>query len=137
MAASKYDKYFIREPIEMGKFVPCLRYSSHFADTEFSIRWHYITAPYLMEEKPHAHDFDQFTCFIGGNPMNIRDFGAEVELFLGEEGTKHIINTTTIVHIPRGMVHGPLNFKKVNTPIMFVNVPLTSHYSKKPTPEKP
>jgi hypothetical protein len=115
----------------MGKFVPCLRYSSNFPGTEFTIRWHYITAPYTMEEKPHAHDFDQFSLFIGGNPMNIRDFGAEVELYMGEEGIKHVINTTTVVHIPKGMVHGPLIYKKVDRPIMFINVPQTAVYTKK------
>lgn len=135
MAAAKYDKYFIKEPIEIGKFAPNMRYSSQFPNTEFTIRWHYITAPWLMEEEPHAHDFDQFTCFIGGNPTDIGDFGAEVELFLGPEGEKHIITNTTIVHIPRGLIHCPLNFKKVDRPIMFMNIPLTSNYGKKATPE--
>ncbi len=134
MAATKYDKYFIKEPIEIGKFAPNMRYNSEFPNTEFTIRWHYVTGPWLMEEEPHAHDFDQFTCFIGGNPADIRDFGAEVEYFLGEEGERHIITSTTIVHIPKGLIHCPLNFKKVDRPIMFMNVPLTSHYGKKTTP---
>ena len=135
MAATKYDKYFIKEPIEIGKFAPNMRYNSEFPDTEFTIRWHYVAGPWLMEEEPHAHGFDQFTCFIGGNPTDIRDFGAEVELYLGEEGEKHIINSTTIVHIPRGLIHCPLNFKKVDRPIMFMNIPLTSQYGKKATPK--
>lgn len=135
MEATKYGKYFINEPIEIGKFAPNMRYSSQFPNTEFTIRWHYITGPWLMEEEPHAHDFDQFTCFIGGNPTDIRDFGAEVELFLGPEGEKHVITSTTIVHIPKGLIHCPLNFKKVDRPIMFMNVPLTSNYGKKATLE--
>jgi len=137
MTATKYGKYFIKEPISIGKFVPNLRYSSDFADTDFTIRWHYITGPYMMEEEPHAHDFDQFTCFIGGNPMDIREFDAEVELFLGEEGERHTINATTIVYIPSGLIHCPLNFKTVNKPIMFMNIPLTSHYGKKETLPQP
>ena len=131
MAASKYEKYFIREPIEIGKFAPNLRFSSDFPDTSFTIRWHLVAGPWLMEEKPHSHDFDQFSCFLGGNPKDIRDFGAEIELFLGEEQEKHIINTTTVVYVPRGLVHGPLNFKKVARPVMFINVPLASKYIKK------
>jgi hypothetical protein len=134
MAESKYGRYFIREPIEIGKFAPNMRFSSNFTDTNFTIRWHYVTGPWLMEEEPHAHDFDQFSCFIGGNPMDIRDFGALIELFLGEEKEKHVITATTIVYVPRGLVHGPLNFKRVDRPVMFINVPLTSRYAKKEIP---
>jgi len=133
MASGKYDKYFIKEPIEIGKFAPCMRYNSEFPDTNFTIRWHFVDGPWLMEEEPHAHDFDQFSCFIGGNPRDIRDFGAEVELFLGKEQEKHVITSTTIVHIPKGLVHCPLNFKKVDRPIIFMNIPLTAHYGKKNT----
>ena len=115
----------------MGRFAPNLRYTSEFSDTNFTLRWHYITGPFIMEEKPHFHDFDQFSFFIGGNPMDIREFDAEVELSMGEEGEKHIINATTVIYVPRGLVHGPLNFKVVNKPIMFMNVPLTSQYAKK------
>jgi hypothetical protein len=131
MTAAKYEKYFIKEPISMGRFVPNLRYTSDFPDTDFTFRWHYITGPYTMEAEPHAHDFDQFSCFMGGNPMDIREFGAEVELFLGEERERYVINTTTIIYIPKGLVHGPLNFKTVAKPIMFMNFPLTSRYSKR------
>ena len=131
MSDSKYGQYFIREPIEIGKFAPNMRFSSAFPDTNFTIRWHYVTGPWLMEGEPHAHDFDQFSCFIGGNPMDIRDFGAEIELFLGEEQERHVINTTTVVYVPRGLVHGPLNFKQVDRPVMFINVPLTNTYAKK------
>ena len=41
---------------------------------------------------------------------------------------KYIITTTTVVYVPRG---GPLNFKRVDKPVMFINVPLTSRYTKK------
>ena len=131
MTTSKYGEYFIKEPLSMGRFAPNLRYTSEFADTNFTLRWHYITGPFIMEETPHSHDFDQFSFFIGGNPMDIREFDAEVELSMGDDGEKHVINATTVIYVPRGLVHGPLNFKVVSKPIMFMNVPLTSQYAKK------
>ena len=131
MTANKYGKYFIKEPLSMGRFATNLRYSSEFPNTDFTIRWHYITGPHVMENEPHAHDFDQFSLFMGGNPMDIREFDAEVEVFLGKEGEKHVINATTILYIPKGLIHCPLVFKTVNKPIMFMNIPLTSHYGKK------
>jgi hypothetical protein len=130
MTASKYDQYFVKEPLDVGRFAPNLRYTSDFAGTDFTLRWHYITGPYVMETEPHAHDFDQFTFFIGGDPMNIKEFGAEVEMYMGEEQEKHVIDATTVMYVPRGLVHGPLNFKTVNKPIMFMNVPLTARYRK-------
>jgi hypothetical protein len=131
MAEGKYSKYFIKDPVKDGKFAPILYYHSEFPGTDFTIRWHYITEPWLMDEKPHSHDFDQFSFFIGGNPMDITDFGAEVETYLGEEGEKYIINTTTILYIPKGLIHAPLNFKRIDRPIMFMNIPLTAQYVRK------
>jgi hypothetical protein len=135
MAESKYEKYFIKEPIIEGRFAPRLRFFSgnYFGDINFSIMWNCITEPFLMVEEPHAHDFDQFLHFYGGNSMDITDFGAEIELSLGEEGEKHIINTTTVVHIPKGVIHCPLNFKRVERPIIFMNVALTPEYIKPST----
>ena len=130
MADTKYGKYFIKEPYMERKFAPKMQFYSnkHFGDINFSLIWNYISEPFLMRKGAHAHDFDQFLCFYGGNPQDVTDFGAEVELSIGEEGEKHIINTTTIVHIPGGMMHCPLNFKRVDRPIIFMNVALTPEY---------
>lgn len=130
MADSKYGQYVIKNPIAEGRFAPRLVFysSNHFGDKPFSLLWNCITEPLLMVEKPHAHDFDQFLHFYGANSLNITEFDAEVELSLGEEGEKHIISETTVVHIPEGVIHCPLNFKVVNKPIIFMNVALTPQY---------
>jgi hypothetical protein len=60
--------------------------------------------------------------------MDFKDFGAEVELEMGEEAEKHIINTTTWVYIPAGLLHCPLIFKKVDKPIMFGHVMFAPTY---------
>ena len=92
-----------------------------------------ITQPFLMIKEPHKHDFDQFLCFLGGNPMNFGDFGAEVEFFMGEEREKRIINATSIIFVPKGLVHGPLNFKIIDKPIMFLDIVMASSYARVPT----
>lgn len=84
-----------------------------------------------MIKDTHKHDFNQLLCFMNGDMLNIRDFGGEVELSLGEEGEKHIINTTTIVNIPAGLPHCPLNFKKIDRPIIFPEIMLRTN-TKKP-----
>jgi hypothetical protein len=61
---------------------------------------------------------------FGGNPMNFKDFGAEVELVMGEgeEAEKYTITSTTWVYVPKNLPHCPLNFKKVDRPIMFGHI---------------
>jgi hypothetical protein len=131
---TKYGKYFIREPFVKGQFAPKIAFfsSRYGLDINFGLFWNYISAPYEMPGEPHSHPFEEIWCFIGGDQTNIKDFGAEVELYLGEEGEKHIITSTTILEIPRGLVHMPLIFKKVDRPLLFVNIPLTPEYTKTP-----
>jgi hypothetical protein len=101
-----------------------------FPEVAFSINWELIERPFIMEKSGHTHDWDQLLCFIGSNPHNYFDFGAEIEFCIGEEAEKYFINTTTLIYVPRGMVHGPLEFKKINKPIMFNNIVLSSKYGR-------
>jgi hypothetical protein len=132
MSETKYGKYFVQKPITEGMFAPRIRFSGgeYFGEINFSLQLNCITEPWLVEEGPHLHDFDQFLFFYGSNPMDLGDFRAEVELSLGEEGEKHIINSMTVVHIPKRLIHCPLFFKKIEKPIMFMNVSLTPEYKK-------
>ena len=49
---------------------------------------------------------------------------------LGEELETHIITEPTVLHIPAGMLHGPLDFKTVDEPVIFMNVAFTPEYMK-------
>jgi len=132
MRTTKYGKYFVDEPMLEGMFAPRIRFASrdYFGEKNLTLQINCITAPWLIEEEPHSHNFDQFLFFFGANPSNMAEFGAEVEISLGEEGEKHVISKTTVVHIPSGMLHCPLYFRKVDNPVMFMNVALTPEYLK-------
>ena len=54
---------------------------------------------------------------------------------LGEEQERHVIDKTTIVSIPPGLVHCPMAFTKVERPIIFGTIALERVY-KKVMPEK-
>lgn len=132
MNETKYGKYLRQDFVEDWKFVPRLRMTGEdLGNVDFSMFWDYITEPFLMIDKPHTHDFYQFLSFLGHDPMNIRDFQAEVEFFLGEEGEKHVITCPTTVIVPNGLIHGPVNFKRVDKPVMFIECMLTPKYTKK------
>ena len=132
MSDGKYGNLFHEKPIVEGKFTPRLIFYSrkYVGEKNFSLLWNCVTEPYMMAEEPHSHDFDQFLHFYGADSMDISSFDAEVEFSLGEEGEKHIITETTVVHIPKGMIHCPLYFKVVNKPVIFMNVALTPEYAK-------
>jgi len=92
-----------------------------------------------MVSETHAHDFDQFLLFVGGDVNNMLDLGGEVELTLGEKGgelEKFVFTTATVVYIPAGLLHCPLNFKKVNNPnkpILFQDLFFARDYKRKET----
>jgi hypothetical protein len=98
---------------------------------DLSIIGGYITEPYTMEPGSMVHDFDQCLLLIGANPDDMSEFDAEVELCLGEEREKHIINAATVVNIPAGLVHCPLNIVKVNKPFLFMDISIVGKYYKK------
>ena len=134
MAKSEYGKYIFREPrgqIEQdGKIVfDGLRVSSDQVGVACNVLYSAITREHIMVDKPHMHDFPHFLGFLGSNPLDLYDFDAEVEFYLG--GEKHIIDATSIVFVPAGVSHCPLNFKRLGKPIMFMEVMLTSEYKRK------
>jgi hypothetical protein len=57
---------------------------------------------------------------IGSNPRDTKDFGgSEIEWFMGEgdEAERFVIDTTTLIFVPKGLVHGPMNFLKIDVAI--------------------
>jgi hypothetical protein len=140
MAESKFAKYVKVKPVgDFKKLYPALTAPSfHIRGNEwgagYTMDWFCVTEPFLMINQPHTHDFDQFLAFQGGNPMNVNEFDAEVWLYLGagKEQEKLVITNTCVVHVPRGMVHTPLEFKKIGKPIVFMDITLTPQYIRKP-----
>ena len=96
-----------------------------------------LTKPFVMVEETHTHDFDQFIYFIGGDPKNITDFDAEIEMTIGEGDklVKHSINHPVCIFIPAGTPHCPLNIKKVGKPITYMDIVLNARGSVRPVPQ--
>lgn len=88
-----------------------------------------VTEPHVLVDKPHVHDFAHFLCLFGSNPKDLSDFDAEVEMHL--DGEKNIIEVPSIIHVPKGLPHCPLNFKRIGSPIMFLEIMLTEEYVRK------
>jgi hypothetical protein len=96
-----------------------LKSGSGFGNTNFSMSWWAITEPFIMVTDCHKHDFDQFIIFAGGDIRNMKDLGGLVEFGLSENGKQietQVITEATMIFIPAGLYHGPLNFKRINDP---------------------
>ena len=138
MAETKYGKHIFTGLI---KDIPHYTGKSIVAhdgelDTECSIGYHCISKP-MSFDHPHSHDFTELLCFIGGNPEDITDLGAEIEMTIGEEREKHTINATAVVSLPPGLLHCPIVFKRVDKPLIFLEVSLTRIWKPTgPPPEK-
>ena len=143
MPGLKYAKYIRREPI--GTFAglhPQLTGIENFKvnGKQWGVGCRMGTTavdkPFLMEKQAHTHPCDEFLCFFGGNAMKVRDFGAEIELYLGEELEKHVIDCATLVYVPKDLPHCPLNFKVIDQPIVFMAIILGNKYIKRPLTKK-
>ena len=93
-----------------------------------TLGYHCINTNYEVP-MPHSHDFHELLCFIGGDPANINDLGAEISICLGEEQEEHIITSATVVSLPPGLKHCPLKVKKITKPFVFLEISTTTGYT--------
>ncbi len=134
MAETKYGKYIIREPLEKG-MAPMLHicaeegcYGAKFPNFPVEVQLLCITEPTAFPHPPHSHDGDEIFFIFGSNPQNYYDFDAEIEIYLGEEREKHIVDTTSIIYMPKGLLHGPVAITKVNKPFQWMHVLFSPKY---------
>ncbi len=141
MAEKKYSKYVIKAPIAQSPIHPQLPLNMRFResfmpwddqkDINFGMTLHCILEPMRMLTEAHKHkDFDQFLFFLSGDPKNATEFDAEIEMYLGEgeEQEKYVITEPSVVRIPQGVYHGPLEYKRIGKPVTFISVFLAPEY---------
>lgn len=127
---TKYSKYILRNAFKKHHQLEGLSANGDEMNAECIVTHHVFYKPEYVLKESHFHDdFMQILCFLGTNPKNVRDFGgAVIELCLGKEEEKHIIDAPVIVPIPKGLPHGPLYFKKLPKPVIFLEIMLTRKY---------
>jgi hypothetical protein len=65
--------------------------------------------------KPHKHDFDEVLALFGTSREDPHDLCGELEVWLDNE--KHIVTKSCIIFIPKGLIHGPIGFNRIDKPI--------------------
>ena len=82
-------------------------------------------APYRFNPdpyKPHIHPHRQVMLFLGSDPYNLNELGAEVEIYMGEELERHVFTTPTAVVIPTNLAHWPGGTLKIDKPIIMCDI---------------
>ncbi len=132
----KYGRHVIKEPYAKYHQLENITVSPKQLMADCILTHQVFYKKEVIVPAPHSHDFVQIIGFIGTNPMNCREFEAEIEFCLGEEKEKHIINVPTVVSLAKGLSHGPIEITRIDKPFIFLEIMLTSEYStQKPMPK--
>ncbi len=144
MAERKYEKYVISRPMlttelahhdfaevkgltfpdEVYLNKELLPEAGHWLDISWI--WEIPSPPGLLGA--HAHPFTEIVLFIGSNHRDSSDFGGLLEWWMGEgdEAERYLIDKTTLIYVPKGLVHGPMNFLRVDRPILNIAIGLNT-----------
>ena len=84
--------------------------------------WSYMTTwyrDYTLFEPVHAHRAShQVSLYLGGDPLDIEDFGGEIDVFMGKEHERHTLDTCGVVHYVPGIPHLGNEVRSAKKPFM-------------------
>lgn len=133
-----YNRYFtkgvVRENKWGGEGISLDQVPEHLipAGAKMAMGISVVRKPYMYQEPVHKHNFTEYYFFFGSNPMDLKEFDADVEFTFGAEKEKHVITSPTIVVVPPGVYHCPINYARVGKPFYCMEVSLTSKYTSTP-----
>ena len=135
-AGSKYDHLFCTRFRE-NSITPAVagpqayfRGASDLPGAGINMGWQMFVKPIRLEMQSHHHDVDEYLFFLGTQlPDLTANFDAEIELFLGDEYERHVITKPTVLYIPRGLEHNPLDIKRLGKPMLFQALMLAPYFN--------
>jgi quercetin dioxygenase-like cupin family protein len=81
----------------------------------------YVEAVWIVGSIPRSHpehthhDHDEILGFVGSDMDNLSDLGADIDFVV--DGEKMTITKTCFIHVPAGVKHGGLCFRKIDRPV--------------------
>jgi mannose-6-phosphate isomerase-like protein (cupin superfamily) len=90
--------------------------------------WLWQGASDTKVETPHTHNFDEVIGFVGTNENDPYDLGGEITIWLDNDET--ILKRTSLIFIPAGTSHCPIQFNRIERPIFYVIISPKGIYSR-------
>ena len=129
---SKYDQYIVSPPPHLrlslksdsSVFFDGFMVKKEQLGCDFTFGHQFVTKPFKGDNPCHTHPFWEFMAWYGSNPNDANDFQAEVVFYFGPELEKHVFTRPTLVALPPGTPHCPLEITRVDRPIIQIEVML-------------
>jgi hypothetical protein len=98
-----------------------------------SIFWGFCSQPGIWRRGAgaHVHPTDEVLVYAGADPDTMNYLGAEIEIDLGAEHERHLINKPTVVICPAGTPHLPQTTRWVDQPFAFFAISLSGEHETK------
>ena len=95
----------------------------------------YVEAVWIVDSLPrshpeHCHDHDEIVGFVGSNTDDLSDLGGEIDFVV--DGEKMTITKTCFIHVPAGVKHGGLCFRKIDRPVFQIAVSRMDRFASDP-----
>jgi hypothetical protein len=133
----KYDEYFHdfvyrkgnRGPGDADFYFRMNGKDLNGRNTNFSFGYYSKAGAWdTSEPAGETHPFNECLVFAGLDPKDPNYLGAEVEVALGKNYERYVIDVPSIVCIPKDLPHGPIVTRKVEKPFAFYSIGLAADY---------
>ena len=103
-------------------------YGTDLGGMNVNIAWGFCSQPGIWQRGvgAHVHPADEVLMFLGADPDNADDLGAEIEVYLGNEHERYCFDRSSAVVCPAGLPHGPIVTRWVDRPFAFLSVNLAA-----------
>lgn len=100
------------------------------ANFEVNFSWGYYTqsGKWHRGGEIHTHPEAEILCYLGLDPDNLDYLGAELELGMGEDAERYLIEGPTVAICPEGFPHLPLITRWVDKPYGFAVICLSGEH---------
>lgn len=108
-------------------------YGRDLEGLKINIDWGFFSRPGLWHRGvgAHVHPVDEVLVFAGVGPADMNYLGAEIEIDLGKEHERYIIDKPSAVVLPAGTPHCPIITRWVDKPHAFFSINLSGQSESK------